>query len=366
MDAHHSPHPILRPLVAALMMAATLSGCAAIRDCGDVLGDKENPRIRSSAMRMHLHDLDAAYARFAPYAAMAAVVYHEAPECKHGVGKPDGLPAVPHHAEILEFLGNAGWHIDTEAPGQPACDDELGMFFRVFKKAHPTHDEVVVAFRGTKSQAKDWVAGNLVWLTRFFTRDDQYAASARLMRPILDHYALRPAKASNQPASQRREVQFNATGHSLGGGLAQNVFYRYPTSFKQAYAFDPSPVTGYSMGNDAANRAPSCACDPNGPDGEARIYRIYETDEVLAWVRWPLKLVVPINRHIQEVRLNFDVGHSMAGMAKAMIDKSAGKPLGAGTKWWRQRDHATNLQSCSRQFEGALEASCKREGVCPP
>jgi pimeloyl-ACP methyl ester carboxylesterase len=78
-----------------------------------------------------------------------------------------------------------------------------------------------------------------------------------------------------------KDATIYSTGHSLGGGLAQQFAYSLPRNSRQrrvaqVYAFDPSPVTGfYSV--DAALR------DMN--KAELCIDRIYERGEVLAILR---------------------------------------------------------------------------------
>jgi pimeloyl-ACP methyl ester carboxylesterase len=336
-------------------LAVVAGGCVLIKDCGGVLGNKTDARIRSSKVRMLLEDPPAAYARFAPYAAMAALVYEEAPDCKHR------LPPVEHRELLSATLDQGGWHRDDTVPGLPRCDDDIGTFFRVWTKEHSDHLEVVVVFRGTKGGLQDWVHGNLRWFTRILPGDDQYERSRQHAAKILDHF-----KTEARRAPTAKPVRFHSAGHSLGGGLAQNVLYRYPEDFTQAYAFDPSPVTGYGDNEPPQKRA-SCDCRRGELAGEARVYRLYETDEVLAWIRLPLKLVLPLNRHIQEVRLKVDAGHSMAGLARKMIEGAGTSTLGVRTQWWRGRSDDAG-GSCTAAFEKELDRSCSKDNrrdYCP-
>jgi pimeloyl-ACP methyl ester carboxylesterase len=304
---------------------------------------------------MLLEEPQAAYARFAPYAAMSALVYEEAKDCKHQ------LPPVENKDLFLTVLRQNSWSRDDEVPGLPKCDDDIGTFFRVWTKEHENHVEVVVVFRGTKGGLRDWINGNLRWVTRIFPGDDQYERSREYVGKVLDHF-----KTGTGRSPAGKPMRFYAVGHSLGGGLAQNVLYRYPDDFKQAYTFDPSPVTGYDD-NEPDKKKASCNCRPVDLGLEARVYRIYEADEVLAWVRLPLKLALPLNRHIQEVRFNFEVGHSMSNLAKAMIEGAADRPLGTRTLWWRGRtDESGN--SCTVRFEQGLKLSCDEQNddqYCP-
>jgi hypothetical protein len=336
------------------LAVATIAGCGTIADCGDVLGNKDEPRIRSSAMRMLLADPAAASARFAPYAAMAALVYEEAPDC-------DDPRVVEHKPELLKFLQDGGWRQDDGIAGLPACDDEIGMFYRVWVREGEAHREVVLVFRGTKDGIDDWVDGNLRWVTRFLPGEDQYVRSRKVASALLEH--LRAPTAGGAPA---RPVRLYAAGHSLGGGLAQNALYAYPRDFVQAFAFDPSPVTGFAD-NDVPQRRAGCDCKWDLLDGEARVYRVYETDEVLAWLRFPLKLVLPLNRHIQEVRFNTGGGHSIATLASVMARAATRQPAAEGTEWWAGKADASG-QSCTQRYRALLQTSCARPNdsdYCP-
>ena len=104
-----------------------------------------------------------------------------------------------------------------------------------------------------------------------------------------------------------KSLEFSATGHSLGGGLAQAVLYEQVNSidFSQAYAFSPSPATAYTSRIDKSEFAPYIL-NENYP--EPRIYRIYESYEILSNLRIPHKMIFPPERWINEVRFNFVEG----------------------------------------------------------
>ena len=344
---------IVRSFLVGFALCLALSGCATIEDCGNVLGNKTDARIRSSQARMFLQDPSAAMARFAPYAAMSALVYEEAKDCKRQ------LPPVGHKDVLIDTLAKHGWHRDDAVPNLPKCDDDIGTFFRVWTKDYPGHREVVLVFRGTKGGLRDWIHGNLRWFTRYLPGEDQYERSRKFAGDILKYYR-------NGAGRQPKPLWLYAAGHSLGGGLAQNLLYHYPDDFLQAYAFDPSPVTGFADNEPQKQRA-GCDCRSNALDGEARVYRIYETDEVLAWLRFPLKLVVPLNRHIQEVRFTFDAGHSMADLALGMISGAGARPLGTRSPWWEGKLDPSG-RSCTNLYRDGLKASCQKssqEDFCP-
>ena len=352
--------------IGVLWLCLAAFGCASIEDCDGTLGDKTNPRIRSSSVRMRLQNPADAYARFAPYAAMSALVYEEAEECAHK------LPPVEDKELFNKTLEKDGWKRDDDIPNLPKCDDNIGTFFRVWTKRHTDFTEVVIVFRGTKGGLQDWINGNLRWVTRILPGEDQYEKSRIYTQQVLDYY-----KNGSGRSIGGKPFRFYSAGHSLGGGLAQNVLYSFPKTFEQAYAFDPSPVTGYAdepikdsgfENKDEKMRA-SCECLEATLGLEARIYRIYETDEVLAWVRLPLKLILPPNRQIQEVRLNTDTGHSMNGLAKAAINIAGDKKLGRNSNWWSGQGYSEDgKMSCTDVYNSKLHDSCNKPNnvdACP-
>jgi pimeloyl-ACP methyl ester carboxylesterase len=87
-------------------------------------------------------------------------------------------------------------------------------------------------------------------------------------------------RAQTMPAARWTQLAIVSTGHSLGGGLAQQFAYSLPLDsvkhVKQVYAFDPSPVTGFYSVQKRLR-------DENKKD--LLIDRIYERGEILAIVR---------------------------------------------------------------------------------
>ena len=90
---------------------------------------------------------------------------------------------------------------------------------------------------------------------------------------------------------------FIATGHSLGGGLAQLAGYS-SHKINTVVAFDSSPVTGFYDVEDGLRRFNS---------QNLKIYRVYEHGEILAYIRLAIKVLYPtskINPDIVQVRFN--------------------------------------------------------------
>jgi hypothetical protein len=324
------------------------SGCGTVQDCGQVLGE-DVPRIRSTALRMKLADHVAAAGRFAPYAAMSALAYVEEGACKD---KND----LEHQPELERYVSGLGWRRVPEIEKAGDCEDDVGLYYQVWRREVSDAVEVVVVFRGTR-ELKDWYYGNMRWFTRVFTSDDQYNRARRYSREVLEHF-----KSGD---GRRKQLRFAAAGHSLGGGLAQAVLYDQPHAYVQAYAFSSSPVTGY-MDQPIENRMAGCSC--NSQLGtEARIYRFYESDEILSHLRFVVKLFLSPDRHIHEVRFGFADGniisqHSMPSLAKQLITVSEGPPI--STKWYEGIG-----EKCTEKFESRQRESCElvasRDDACP-
>jgi hypothetical protein len=188
--------------------------------------------------------------------------------------------------------------------------------------------QVVVAFGGTESKSgKDWKS-NLRWIT--FKVDDEYTLLVKGFGPaFVDEFSKR---AQSEQGRWLKEAKLISTGHSLGGGLAQQFAYALPGSSKdlkvtQVYAFDPSPVTGF-FSVDPATR------DVNRVG--LSIDRIYERGEILALLRSFTSLFVepsttdPTIRAVRYSLLNGGnavANHSMHDFACA-IQKASGASVG--------------------------------------
>ncbi len=210
---------------------------------------------------------------------------------------------------------------------------EVGLFVEVWgKRSSPP--VVAVVFRGTEfTSIKDWIS-NLRWFLRFVPfYSDQYTLVARRVgRQVVDRLAQR----ADQP-----EVRLVATGHSLGGGLAQHLAYSLPPGgprVSQVYAFDPSPVTGWST----VDR------DLRGSNARGlKIDRVFEHGEILAYVRLLVSYVNPpsaADPSVREVRFNFVESinpiksHSIRFLACSLIKASGQAPLPELSERFRGRE----------------------------
>jgi hypothetical protein len=241
----------------------------------------------------------AAYARqpakpyavlYKPYAEMATVAYVAPPylnanSCPDAAklrasGTDDNIAA----ARLIDTLGKAGWscrfgHVGPYGckPGTPRCLD--GLEYHVWRRRGC--GEAVIAFRGTDgNEIGDWLT-NFRWFLggRFF---DQYDQVQDAVPDIVD--------TLNKECRPRVIV---ATGHSLGGGLAQHAAYA-DKRIGYVYAFDPSPVTAF-FGIPFPER--SAATKELGVD------RVYESGEILSLPRYLASGVFPSSQCRPRVRI---------------------------------------------------------------
>jgi hypothetical protein len=327
-----------------------LFGCSSflLKDCPEdgVLG-VDKPRIRSWRIRTLIDDKAAAADRFVDYAAMSAYAY--AVPANQDCGKERKLMP-DDERELLKRLKNAGWERVIDAEYAPSCEDDVGLFYHVWKREAAEKTEVIIAFRGTWG-FKDWWYGNSYWVRRFFTDKHQYTA-ARI-------YAEKVIQNIKKINFTGKVLEFSSTGHSLGGGLAQAVFYDHANTsyFKQSYAFDPSPATAYTSRRD---KSPFATCDSNRELAEPRIYRIYESYEILSSLRIFHKLVFLPEPWINEVRFNYNSGdnpiaqHSMARFAlRLMKEKPTTSSKKDGKPWY-----SSEYEECTAKFQESQSAAC--------
>ena len=334
-----------------------------VEDCATTIAGTDVLRIRNSQFRVKLSNGGVHFARrFADYAAMSAAAYDYAENsarrpCK-GTRRADD--------RWVQHLQIAGWEETTERilGEEDRCEeDNRGFYARTWQRTTENGDrfEVVIAFRGTTDLFLDSLFGNLYWFLEDVVADDQYEKAVELLRRMLEHYG-------------DRDVLIRTVGHSLGGGLAQHALYAKPGVVSQAVVFHPSPVTGYFRYQDTdqaeseRRRRLSCSAMPTVPD-EARIYRIYESGEFLAYVRFLIKVVNPLSRHINEIRTNFDDGmfmrgHSMKAMAGGLVERAGGASREQPVGDWL----ASEPGFCGGLFR-ALQASLydlpNQTNVCP-
>ena len=210
-------------------------------------------------------------------------------------------------------LAAAGW---TRWPqfGDPAIWRRIdAAHLRVEIWEHAAPDAIAVAFGGTVfDNEKDWLS-NLRWFIPH--HKDEYTQVVHTFVQLLCEEFKRRYPAGNRPA-------LFSTGHSLGGGLAQQFAYALPMDdgvprVKEVYAFDPSPVTGYFS-------VPRSLRDRNKRD--LSIDRVYERGEILALARSLINLVYETPREHPAIRgVRYSLFHGWNPLADHSMVRLADK-----------------------------------------
>jgi pimeloyl-ACP methyl ester carboxylesterase len=228
----------------------------------------------------------------------------------------------PDFSDTLKNLSWEYWPIDfhTEKARQLALKHHFRV--HVFARASEGSLQVVVAFGGTDPRnVWDWFS-NLRWF--FPMHDDEYTI-------VVKDFAGAFQGELRRQLTLRRisddHVSIASVGHSLGGGLAQQLAYAAKQNagdlrVSQVYAFDPSPVTGfYSVAKNVRD--------------DSRIGlktdRAFEEFEILSYLRWvtahfyPPSTVDPAVRSVRYRVLSTEDGirsHSLTDLACALYAKA--------------------------------------------
>lgn len=220
-------------------------------------------------------------------------------------------------------LQNIGWSRWTDFPDAELLEKIATSHLRVEVWTNRSRGAVAVAFGGTvATSGKDWKS-SLRWFIPH--HDDEYTKIVNEFGPaFVKEFSRRRQKEEWKFLSN---ATIFATGHSLGGGLAQEFAYSLPMDtnvprVKKVFAFDPSPVTGFSS-VDAITR------DNNKQDLD--IDRIYERGEILALARSLTNFIDPpsaVNPTIRQIRYNLFsrinpiTGHSVSELACKLDEAS--------------------------------------------
>ena len=277
-------------IIILTILALLSSGCATLLKPTAIDDEKvlftDKPRIRNSEHRMLLADPAKAAKYFSDFAVMSSLAYNDLPKCGDAFGEL-----------IKESNLRNNWKKVFDSQSNDCSIN--GMVFHVWELEEADKTSLTISFRGTNFfELSDWFYGNLSFLTRFAFKT-QYELAVEHVDKFLSQY--KQNRTSDKPLS------IYTAGHSLGGGLAQHIYYARD-DIKRVFAFDPSPITGFTY-RDKEQQKRGCSCGEN-PD-VANIYRFYESGEILATLRFPLKIINPIRRHIHEVKVFYLDGHSV-------------------------------------------------------
>ncbi len=206
-------------------------------------------------------------------------------------------------------------------PGFPSADliqeaKKVDLYFEVWESESTSPRIVVVVFRGTDS----WIdfLSNFRWIFRYVPfHEDQYHF---VSRRVGEEFSKRIAA----DAAAYKGAAILSAGHSLGGGLAQHFAYSLPPNpdvprVSRIFAFDPSPVTGWSTVKKEIRSANAAGLKTD---------RIFEHGEILAYLRLLFSYVSPppaVDPSVTEIRYNFVrsvnplSSHSMRQLACSLL-----------------------------------------------
>ncbi len=178
----------------------------------------------------------------------------------------------------------------------------------------PQKKNIAIVFRGSTASWDDWRT-NFRWFRIFDNKTyDHYDQLNEISKDLIK-------TIQNHPNNQGKELTFIATGHSLGGGLAQFLAYAVP-EVELVLAFNSSPVTGYFDLEKSRRIANS---------KNLHVYRIHESGEALSYVRDAMMLLYPLSLFstkdpaMVKIRFSFYTGrnlvfqHGIEEIAKNLI-----------------------------------------------
>lgn len=151
--------------------------------------------------------------------------------------RPDGNPRAFRVDDSDPLLNQNPTYSKTGwIRAEPRHTNSSGLSYDVYYRDTTDHLDVMVAYRGTDDGLdRDWIA-NTSWITQWFNPWDQYRQARNEYVGVME----RAIKVANG-----KPVSFVATGHSLGGGLAQHVAYVHPCT--SAVVFNTSFVTNTTI-----------------------------------------------------------------------------------------------------------------------
>jgi len=228
------------------------------------------------------------------------------------------------------ILRECGWTRCPDFAPQDVLNQMKASHLRVEVWTKNEPPSIAVAFGGTVfTSGKDWKS-NLRWFLP--KHKDEYSQIVDVFGPAFVAEFCGGNGASKW--AHLKNAAIYSTGHSLGGGLAQQFAYSLPKNSEerrvaQVFAFDPSPVTGFYSVDKALRDMNKAAL---------RIDRIYERGEILAILRSLTSLFVKPSAKsptIRGVRYSLFVpanpirSHSMLELASKIESVIAAAPLRA-------------------------------------
>lgn len=238
---------------------------------------------------------------------------------------------------------------NSSEPVNACVNDVSGLYYETYVlKRNGLLVEAVIAFRGTENRPGqtfiDWKSD----IEAFFGFEpEQYAVARQHMLGLIDALKKEFCMSNQTP-------KIYATGHSLGGGLAQQVGYM-SKDILEVFTFNTSPVTNWSQ----------LALDGKVQNAYPIIHRVYHGGEGLETPRFLSTSATKARFGRHDVGVQLDErspvgGHSMQLMAcefaRSIWDSGmAEAPHGYSSNWIRNilLDNTRRDQPCSPKMAGA-------------
>ena len=305
---------LLATVLIALLLT-TLAGCGvfvtlvASQESNDIGNDTELLSPQSDRFLVDMAQ------RFGLMALFAEAVYRrDLPEatrdgqgCAYLAAAAQGREAtrygMPHDGD-----GTTRWQRWTPASAPrdvaPCLDDDSGLYYETYvhRNAAGRFDEAVIAFRGTENRSgqtfKDW-GSNLAAFLGF--EPGQYAVARARMLPLI---AALESALEDDGGGPRIYI----TGHSLGGGLAQQAGY-LSKSVREVFTFNTSPVSNWSR----------LRLDGQVRNAYPIIHRLYHGGEILEKIRFVSTSVTQARYGRHDIGLQLEGRSSFGGHSMQII-----------------------------------------------
>jgi hypothetical protein len=308
-----------------------LSGCGAIQTwrASSSKYDTHGPEVKPDPQtQKELRDLAH---KFGLMALFAKVVYRDdLPEnertgagCKYLSSGNDAPKAVPDYGMPNDNPSDTSGGSTNRwlrwdriiNPAGPPCMDTGGLYYETYihLDSQGKLDAAVIAFRGTENHrtqiVQDWTTN---FAAAFGFEPSEYALARGAMKHLLPALVQR-FKESGTP------VKIFTTGHSLGGGLAQQLGY-LTNDVSEVVTFNTSPVTNWTALRFAK------AVENDFPT----IYRLEHGGEFLGFPRFVATTATKARYNRYDIGLQIDDKSLVKGHAIALFACEFAKLVGQG------------------------------------
>jgi pimeloyl-ACP methyl ester carboxylesterase len=303
-----------RHQVGALTLIVLQTGCSSWVQKPDTVLIREHDQ---SGYTIH-YDVETVAKNYWVYTALAANAYHlKWPDYKQQLVQANIKQVTEPLSKQFErsckphsdvTIPTPGWYAWTQFPGPNLAKkaEKAKLFFSVWEhrtgKGSSDVSEVAIVFRGTEGdQRQDWESNARWFIPTKLRGEDQYDITRDIVARVFEDEIQTRIRQHRLPP----DVKVVALGHSLGGGLAQQLAYAMPRSSEhlikvsKVVAFNSSPVTGW-----LSTQNPPRDENTHGLE----IDRVFEHGEALAYVRLVINMIVPPQKrdsHVRDLRFNF-------------------------------------------------------------